>query len=264
MGWEIITSRDNKLIRHITRLASDARYRRTSGEYVCEGEKLLWEAVRDGVELHAVLWEQESLRAARAACPELPEKLDLPGCRCVEAPANVFGAASFLETFSGPLFVCAMKERALPEAGRRFIALDCVQDPGNVGTVIRTADAFSVDGVWLLEGTADPYQPKAVRAAMGSIFRVPVYRAAAEDFFENMRASGVTVYAAALTEDAESIRASGLGNCAVLIGNEGRGVRPDCIARCEKSILIPMSGHAESLNAAVAAAIVMWEMSGCR
>lgn len=83
-----------------------------------------------------------------------------------------------------------------------------------------------MDGVWLLEGTADPYQPKAVRAAMGSIFRVPVYRASADEFFEKMRAFGIAVYAAALTEDAENIRAVRLDRCAVIIGNEGRGVRP--------------------------------------
>lgn len=264
MNWENITSRENKLIRHISRLASDAKYRRANGEYVCEGEKLLWEALRDGVELHTVLWEQCSFLTAQAADPARIAALERLGCRCVTAPTQVFGAASFLETFSGPLFVCAVREYSLPETGRHFLVLDGVQDPGNVGTVIRTADAFSVDGVWLLEGTADPFQPKAVRAAMGSIFRVPVYRASAEHFFEAMQASGLPVYAAALTDQAESVRSVPLDRCAVLIGNEGRGVRPDCIARCEKTIIIPMSGQAESLNAAVAAAIVMWEMSGCR
>ena len=264
MQWETITSRDNKLIRHITRLASDAKYRRGCGEYVCEGEKLLWEALRDGVRLRAVLWEQSSLNEAQAARPALLRQLETPGCRCAAAPAQVFGAASFLETFAGPLFVCAMEEHALPSAGRRFIALDGVQDPGNVGTVVRTADAFSLDGVWLLEGTADPYQPKAVRAAMGSIFRVPVYRAPANVFFAQMHGLGVDVYAAARSENAARVRDVSLANCAVIVGNEGRGVRPENIARCGKSVLIPMTGHAESLNAAVAAAILMWEMSGCR
>lgn len=264
MQWESITSKDNKLIRHIVRLASDAKYRRSCGEYVCEGEKLLWEALRDGVQLRAVLWEQSSLCVAQAAHPEMFQPLEALDCRCAAAPAQVFGTASFLETFAGPLFVCAIEERALPSAGRRFIALDGVQDPGNVGTVVRTADAFSVDGVWLLEGTADPYQPKAVRAAMGSIFRVPVYRSTADAFFSQMYGMGAEVFAAALSEDAESVRAVPLTNCAVIIGNEGRGVRPENIARCGKSVIIPMTGRAESLNAAVAAAIMMWEMSGCR
>lgn len=264
MNWEPITSRENKLLRHVSRLISDTKYRRANGEYVCEGEKLLREALRDGVVVRAVLWEQQSLREAQLRDPELFAMLDLQNCRYVTAPANVFGAVSVLETFSGPLFVCSMKERTFSKNGRNFIVLDRLQDPGNVGTVIRTADAFSVDGVWLLEGTADPYQPKAVRAAMGSIFRVPVYRASADEFFEKMRAFGIAVYAAALTEDAENIRAVRLDRCAVIIGNEGRGVRPECMKRCDRHIILPMTGRAESLNAAVAAAIVMWEMSGCR
>ncbi len=264
MQWETITSKDNKLIRHISRLASDAKYRRACGEYVCEGEKLLWEALRDGVRLCSVLWEETSLRKIQAERPGRLEALTLAGCRCVSAPANVFGAASFLETFSGPLFVCAVEEQVFPQAGGCFLALDHVQDPGNVGTVIRTADAFSIDGVWLLEGTADPYQPKAARAAMGSIFRVPVYRTAADTFFTQMRKLGVEVLAAALTDEAVDIRSANLADCAVIIGNEGRGVRPENIAQCGKSVVIPMTGSAESLNAAVAAAIMMWEMSKCR
>lgn len=264
MHWETVTSKENKLVRHISRLASDAKYRRACGEYVCEGEKLLWEATRDSVQLQAVLWEETALKKAREESPEKMEYLLSLGCRCVSVPANVFGAASFLETFSGPLFVCKIEERAMPETGHCFLALDNVQDPGNVGTVIRTADAFSIDGVWLLEGTADPYQPKAARAAMGSIFRVPVYRTTADVFFAQMRALGMDVLAAALTEEAESVCSAMLTNCAVMIGNEGRGVRPENIAQCGKSVVIPMSGGAESLNAAVAAAIMMWEMSKCR
>ena len=144
------------------------------------------------------------------------------------------------------------------------MALDCVQDPGNVGTVIRSADAFSVDGVFLLEGTADPYQPKVVRAAMGSIFRVPVYRVTTDTFFATMQKLSLPVYAAALSDQAEPIGKTDLGNSAMIVGNEGRGVRPETIARADGTRIIPMSGNAESLNAAVAASILMWEMSRWR
>lgn len=264
MLWETVTSKENKLIRRVTRLAADAKYRRTCGAYVCEGEKLLWEALRDGVELQAVLWEEESLREARSARPEEFAALERTGCRLAAAPDSVFRKASLLETFSGPLFVCSVPERELPVTGRHFIALENVQDPGNVGTVIRTADAFSIDGVWLLDGAADPWQPKAVRAAMGSVFRVPLYRASADEFFERMRTLQIPVCAAALYADAESVRSVDFGRAAVMIGNEGRGLRPDTAARCDRRVLIPMPGRAESLNAAVAAAIMMWEMSGCR
>lgn len=264
MAWEKLASKDNKLIRHIAKLAADGRYRRSSGAYVCEGEKLLWEALRDGVKLEAVLWEEKDLRRAAEERPEQLAALESLGCRCASAAGNVFGAASFLETFSGPVFVCSMEERPLSAEGRCFLALENVQDPGNVGTVLRTADAFSLDGVFLLEGTADPWQPKAVRAAMGSVFRVPFFRTDTNDFFEEMKKRGISVCGAALSADAEDVRGVKMTDCAFVIGNEGRGLRPETAARCEKRVVIPMPGRAESLNAAVAAAILMWEMSVCR
>ena len=264
MPWEKLTSKDNKLIRHIARLAADGKYRRACRACVCEGEKLLWEALRDGVKLQAVLWEETDFRRAEEAVPERISRLEETDCRCAVAEGNIFGAASFLETFAGPIFVCSAEERPLPEEGRFFLALENVQDPGNVGTVLRTADAFSVDGVFLLEGTADPWQPKAVRAAMGSVFRVPFFRMGTETFFAEMARRGISVYGAALSPDAEDVRTVRMENCAAVIGNEGRGLRPETAARCEKRVVIPMSGQAESLNAAVAAAILMWEMSACR
>ena len=264
MDWEILTSRENRLIRHISRLAADGKYRRTSGAYVCEGEKLLREALRDGVPLQAVLWEEKDFQRAAAEDPGLLRDLEALDCRRALAAGSVFGTASLLETFSGPVFVCGMEPHPLPASGRAFLALENVQDPGNVGTVLRSADAFSLDGVFLLEGTADPWQPKAVRAAMGSVFRTPFFRVTTKEFFALMRAMGKTVCGAALAEDARDVRQIPLSDCAVLIGNEGRGLRPETIAQCDERIIIPMPGRAESLNAAVAASILMWEMSACR
>ena len=205
MNWENITSRENKLIRHISRLATDAKYRRANGEYVCEGEKLLWEALRDGVELHTVLWEQRSFLTAQAADPARIAALERLGCRCVTAPAQVFGAASFLETFSGPLFVCAVREYPLPETGRHFLVLDGVQDPGNVGTVIRTAAALGFDTVILCGACADVYSPKTARATMGAIFRENIVRMDITAAAEYIHSRGMKLYGAALSERVQNI-----------------------------------------------------------
>jgi len=99
---------------------------------------------------------------------------------------------------------------------------------------------------------------------MGSVFRVPVYRTSTDTFFETMRALDTSIYAAALTDTAVTLGGVPLDRCAVVIGNEGRGVRAECMARCDRTVIIPMTGNAESLNAAVAAAILMWEMSKCQ
>ena len=260
MNWENITSRDNKLIRHISRLASDAKYRRANGEYVCEGEKLLWEALRDGVELHTVLWEQRSFLTAQAADPARIAALERLGCRCVTAPAQVFGAASFLETFSGPLFVCAVREYSLPETGRHFLVLDGVQDPGNVGTVIRTAAALGFDTVILCGACADVYSPKTARATMGAIFRENIVRMDITAAAEYIHSRGMKLYGAALSERAADIRAAELQNAVVAIGSEGRGLSAELLSLCDGEVIIPMTPGSESFNAAIAAAIVMWEI----
>jgi TrmH family RNA methyltransferase len=256
-----ISSRENKLIRHISRLAANGKYRAECGEYVCEGEKLLREAITCGAEIKSVLWEAQSFE--KRADAELLDALESRDCRVATAQGGVFGAASTLETFAGPVFVCGIPEHDGEVKPGCYIALDAVQDPGNVGTIIRSADAFNIDGVFLLPGAADAYAPKTVRAAMGSLFRVSIYKVSADKFFRAMDAAETPVYTAALTDGAANIRDINLSRAAVIIGNEGNGVNPANIARAAGSVIIPMPGRAESLNAAVAASIIMWEMSGC-
>ena len=112
----------------------------------------------------------------------------------------------------------------------------------------------------LLEGCADPFQPKAVRASMGSVFRQPIARMDAQTLFERAKALSLPVYAAALYEDSRSLEALSPGDAVMLIGSEGHGVSPENIRRCTGSVIIPMCGKTESLNAAAAAAVIMWEM----
>ena len=144
--------------------------------------------------------------------------------------------------------------------GGRWLVLDGLQDPGNVGTIWRTADALGADGLLLVNHCADPFSPKTVRATMGACFRLPVYEAEAETLPGLLKRSGLPLYATALREDTVDIRTVQLSRCAVVIGSEGRGISSQLLELSEKTLNIPMRARCESLNAAAAAAIVLWEM----
>jgi TrmH family RNA methyltransferase len=155
-----------------------------------------------------------------------------------------------------------MHPAALPERleGAHYVVLSGVQDPGNVGTILRTADAFDCDGIFLLPGCADLYGPKTVRATMGALFRRPVWQCGAEECKALLRASGVPLYGAALREDTVDVRTLDLSRAAVAIGSEGRGLSDEVLRLCDKTIRVPMSQRCESLNAAAAATVLLWEM----
>ena len=141
----------------------------------------------------------------------------------------------------------------------RYVVLDGVQDPGNVGAVLRTADAFGCTGALLLPGCADPYGPKTLRAAMGAVFRLPLYTVGLEDLPRLLADAGLPLYGTALRHDTVDVRQRDLRRCALVIGSEGRGVSAEVLALCRETLRIPMSPHCESLNAAAAAAVLLWE-----
>ena len=228
---EHITSRQNVLMTHIRKLNASRAYRRASGEYLCDGVKLLEEALRWNAPLKTVVLSEG------VDAPALPS-----GVRAVRVPADVMRSISPMETPQGALFTVRLPDTALPEtlSGAHYLVLDGVQDPGNVGTILRTADAFDCDGVFLVNACADPYSPKTARATMGAVFRRDVYQCTADD----------TV----------SLRDAELSRAAVAIGSEGRGLSAEILSKCKKTIKIPMSPRCESLNAAVAASVVLWEM----
>lgn len=247
---ETITSRQNPLCTHLRKLAASASYRRKCGEYLCDSPKLLAEALLWGAEVRTVVC------TAGTTLPPLPETV-----RQVEVPADVMKSVSPMETPQGTLFVCGMKPLPLPETleGRRYVVLDTVQDPGNVGTILRTADAFHADGLFLVNGCADLYNPKTLRATMGAVFRCPVWSAAVDELSALLKCSGVPLYGAALREDTLDARAVDYRRCAIAIGSEGRGLSEGVLSVCDRTIKIPMSEHCESLNAAAAAVVLLWE-----
>lgn len=252
MRAERITSRANPLVARLRKLNSKRSARREEGVFCGEGPKLLTEALKWGAELESVVY------AEGAALPELPA-----GVRLVEVPESLLTAVADTETPQGIVFTCKGKSLVLPDrlAGQRYLVLDGVQDPGNVGTIWRTADAFGADGLILCPGCADPWSPKTVRATMGAVFRMPVYETTLEELADRLAAAGIPLYATALRDDTADVRRVPLDRAAVIIGSEGRGVSGTALRLCAKTIKIPMTARCESLNAAAAAGVVLWEMA---
>lgn len=249
---ERITSRQNPLIRHVTKLLSSRPYRYQTRQFAGDGLKLLAEAARWSDGLDTVLFTQE------AALPSLPE-----GVRLVEIPQTLMQQISPMETPQGALFLCRMPEQEAVHVRPGSLILDGVQDPGNLGTILRTADAFGVP-VCLTGGCADPYNPKVVRAAMGALFRAKPLTAERDELIAACRAAGIRLVCTALSDSARDIRAVPLADAAVVIGNEGNGVSRAMLEAADACAIIPMGEQCESLNAAVAAAVCMWELRRAR
>lgn len=252
MNRERITSRSNPLIVRLRRLKSQRAARREEGAFLCEGPKMLGEALRWNAPLETVVCAQGV---------DLPE---LPGhVRVVEVPEDVLHTVADTQAPQGVVFLCRGADLALPQAleGSRFLVLDGVQDPGNVGTIWRSADAFGADGLILCPPCADPWSPKTVRATMGAVFRLPVWEATLEELAGRLRQKGIPLYATALRQDTVDVRQVDLSRAAVVVGSEGRGVSHLALELSEKTVKIPMRPRCESLNAGVAASVVLWEMA---
>ena len=245
---EHITSRHNPLMGHIRRLAGSAAYRWETGEFLCDSPKLLQEAL---------LWQAEITAVVTISpLPRLPEHI-----RQVQVPEDVMASISPVKTPQGVLFTCRLPQLPLPQTltGRQYVLLDGVQDPGNVGTILRTLDAFDADGLLLTGGCADPYGWKAVRSSMGAVFRRPIYSGTPEELAALLHRSGLPLYWAALREDTVDARQADYTRCVLAIGSEGRGLSREVLDLCDQTIRIPMSDRCESLNAAIAAAVLLWE-----
>ena len=247
MMEERISSRKNPLLQQVKKLLSSRKEREKAGLFVSDGTKLLEEAVKFESGLHTVILS-DGIEA------EVPE-----GVRVVRVPEDVMASISPMEAPQGALFLCRLPEKTAFAATPGMLLLDGIQDPGNIGTILRTADALEIPVV-LLEGCADPYSHKVVRASMGAVFRTPVIQTTWEKAKAACVAAGIPVAVTALSDRAKDIRQADLTKMAVVIGSEGRGVRQEVLENADAELIIPMNPRCESLNAAIAATICMWEM----
>ena len=251
MTEERITSRKNPFLQQIRKLLSSRKERENTGLFVADGTKLLQEAVKYWPGLTAVILS-DGVQA------EVPSHV-----RLVRVPADVMESISPMQSPQGALFVCRLPEKKAFAAAKGMLLLDGIQDPGNLGTILRTADALDVP-VALLEGCADPYSHKVVRASMGAVFRTQPVITTWQEVKDACAEAGIPVAVTALSDRAKDIRNASLAQMAVVIGSEGQGVRQEVLQSADAELIIPMNPHCESLNAAVAATIVMWQMNSSK
>lgn len=245
---ERLTSRKNDTIRRLRLLGADKAFRRQEGEYLCDGRKLLTEALLHGADIGTVLWAGEPDAA-------------VPAAEQYRVPQELLDYVSPMKHPADTVFTVRMK--SWPEAGTgRTLVLETIQDPGNLGTILRTANALGMDRVILTGESADLYHPKTVRAAMGALFRQPCLELDRAALGQYLRDRGLKLYGAALGPGSADIRGLDLEKCAVAIGSEGQGLSQELLEMCDGRLIIPMRPGCESLNAAIAAAIVMWEIIG--
>ena len=248
---DIITSRDNAGVKYACALRDSEKQRAAEGLFFAEGPKLCLELAKSCTPRTAYATEAamektpalESLRPTLIA-PHVAEKL--AGTKTSQ------GVFVLFEQPAPPV------ERL--DTATHILALEGVQDPGNVGTVIRTAAALGFDSVILCGACADVYSPKTARATMGAIFRENIVRMDIAAAAEYIHSRGMKLYGAALSERAADIRTAELNNAVVAIGSEGRGLSAELLSLCDGELIIPMTPGSESFNAAIAAAIVMWEI----
>ena len=247
---EHITSTKNAQVAAIKAL-KNRRERENTGAFLVEGVKMVGEALAIESRVLSLWATDETL---------LPTAID---CPCYVVPQHVMQALCNTVTPQGIAAVVKLpKAPEIQSLGEKIIALDDVQDPGNVGTILRTADAAGFTGAILSLGSADPFAPKCLRATMGSIFRLPIYLA--QDITEPLSAlkeRGFSLLASELSEDDFFARENVENSFALIIGNEGNGICKNVSAIATHHLALPMAGGAESLNAAIAAGIMMYDLS---
>ena len=270
---EIITSRNNPTVKWAASL-KDKKGRDKERMFIAEGEKLTYEALEANLPVSKIFLSEGKAEKILAKLKALHGTGLGPDCDVTVLADGVFEKISTENAPQGVISVIKhldffrqldiiYKEEFSKNACGRSIVLCSVRDPGNLGSAIRSAVAFGVETVILSADCADVYNPKTVRGAMGSLFRVKVIRVKdVKEYINAMHENGRMVYSAELSENARSLSEISLGKWdAVIIGNEGHGVPEEISRVSDGGVYIPISTKTESLNASVAAAIFMWEQS---
>lgn len=260
---ELIMSSGNKHIKTI-RLLHGKKYRDELNKFIIEGKKLVAEALEYNVSIDYAVFSESFLEQEKAKETEM--ELESRGIRVFYLEDRIFNEIGDTETPQGIIAVAEKPASETDEIIDResvcLLLLDEVRDPGNVGTIIRTADACGIDGVVLSKGCADLYNGKTIRSTMGSLFHVPVIQNAdIEEFLGKTSSKGIISIGADPHSTINCIDMPPLKKSVIVIGNEAQGIRPKTLELLDKRISIPMPGKAESLNAGIAAAIMMYEIA---
>ena len=249
---DIISSPKNEKIKDLVKLQT-AKGRKKAGMYLLEGEHLVEEAIKEKAPIELIVVTSNRLA-------DYQNLLDQSDVQVLVVSQDVFHKLSMTETTQGILAVVKIvKQDSLPHSGR-FIVLDAVQDPGNLGTIVRTADAAGFDAVVLGTGTVDLYNDKVLRSMQGSHFHIQVFQADLKGYLPMLKDKGVQVAVTALHRDSKDYTIlQEATDVAIVVGNEGQGVSDDVIDLADVVVTIPMLGKAESLNVAIASALLMYK-----
>lgn len=259
----MITGKDNEIVKEAARMMESAKYRRERGCFAAEGVRLCCDGALSGADIVCFLYTAYAAEKYPGEYAILRQKAE----RSEELSGSLFNKLADTKTPQG--FFCIFRMPAHKSGAfeteplKRYAALENIQDPSNLGTILRTAEALGTDGVILSGDCCDVFSPKVVRGSMGAVFRVPVrIEPDFTAFVRRLTQSGIITYAST-PRDADDIREVDFSSGGVmLIGNEGNGLKPETIGACSRRVRIEMKGRAESLNAAAAAAILLYKLQG--
>ncbi|WP_456273806.1 TrmH family RNA methyltransferase [Bacillus sp. AK031] len=223
-----------------------------SGTYIVEGFHLVEEALKVKNVVKEILVKEGV---------DLPSSWDMDDTAITMISEDAAKAVAATETSQGVFAVCTQPQDSdVQLKGKTFLLLDEVQDPGNLGTIIRTADAAGIDTVILGEGSADLYNPKVLRSAQGSHFHLPVLKGNLSDWISLLKTEGIPVYGTALENSTEYHNVPSSDSFALILGNEGKGVSESILKSTDRNLYVPIYGQSESLNVAIAAGILMYHL----
>lgn len=223
-----------------------------TGLFLVEGFHLVEEALKANRVNDIIISEQT----------EFPQKLDYGDTPVTTVSNEIIREISETETPQGILAVCSAQTKETEIEGKQFLLIDAVQDPGNLGTMIRTADAAGVDGVIVGNGSVDIYNPKVLRSAQGSHFHLPVVRGNLTEWVQSLASRNIQVYGTSLENGHIYTETQSTGSFALIVGNEGSGVNKELLEMTTKNLYIPIFGKSESLNVAVATGILLYYLKG--
>lgn len=254
----VITSKDNDFIKHVKKL-KEKKYREEYGEFIVEGIKMIEEAILENAIIKNIIICDDCKTQS-----SIPNELlyEIAKYNCIYVTEKIF---NFITDVSNPQGILAIidksgnKETQIDFKENLFLILDNIQDPGNMGTILRTADSIGLRQILVSKGTSDPYNPKVVRSTMGAIFRVKVIEC--EELaktLKELKKHKIKIYATDLKTD-KSIYDVSYNKVGIVIGNEANGVSNEILELADTKIKIPMKGKTESLNAAVATGVILYE-----
>ena len=254
----VITSKDNDFVKHVKKL-KEKKYREEYGEFIIEGIKMIEEAINENAKIKQIVVCEDCKNSGA-----IPKDLlyEIAKYDCVYVTEKIFIQMTDVSNPQGILAIIdktSNKETAIDFKSDLFLVLDNIQDPGNMGTILRTADSIDLKQILVSKGSSDVYNPKVVRSTMGAIFRVKVIEC--EDLvkiIKELKKHKIKVYATDLKTD-KSIYDVNYKKSAIVIGNEANGVSTEILEASDERIKIPMKGKTESLNAAVATSIILYE-----